>query len=254
MNRITDTVKHLIIINGIFFIAANFLFPWMYDSFALYSFGNPNFHEYQFATHMFMHAKFEDSLMHIVFNMFALYSFGSNLEHFWGSKRFLFFYLVCGLGAGLINNLVNYYFFESGLTTLLENGFNKTEIITILNQGGYDTRWTEFLGQSSLDNFISGYSSKAVGASGAIYGLLVASAMMFPDSEIYLYFIPVPLKAKYFIPGMICVDLFLGLKGQSIFGYGGTGIAHFAHLGGALFGFILMMIWRNNKFNHTRWN
>lgn len=211
MNRITDTVKHLIIINGIFFIAANFLFPWMYNSFALYSFGNPNFHEYQFATHMFMHAKFEDSLMHIVFNMFALYSFGSNLEHFWGSKRFLFFYLVCGLGAGLINNLVNYYYLNDTM-------------------------------------------SSAVGASGAIYGLLVASTMMFPDSEIYLYFIPVPLKAKYFIPGMICVDLFLGLKGQSIFGYGGTGIAHFAHLGGALFGFILMMIWRNNKFNHNRWN
>jgi membrane associated rhomboid family serine protease len=207
MDRITDTVKHLIIVNVLFFLGTQYYGESAYKLLALFSFANTNFHWFQMITHMFMHG----SITHIAFNMYALYSFGSALEHFWGSKRFLFFYLSCGLGAALINNLVNQYFF--------------------------------------LD-----FESSAVGASGAIYGLLVAFGFMFPEAGLAIIFIPIPVKAKYFIPGLIAIDLFLGLRGSSLFGAGGTGIAHFAHIGGALTGFIIMWLWRNSKFNHTRWN
>ncbi len=206
--NITPFVKQLLIINIIFFIGTNYIGKeFAYQMFALFSFESPNFKWYQLLTHMFMHG----NLPHIFFNMYALYSFGSTLEHFWGGKKFLFFYISCGLGAALVNNLVNQYFLHD-------------------------------------------VASVCLGASGAIYGLLVAFGFMFPDAKLGLMFIPVPIKAKYFIMGLITIDLFLGLKGQSIFGTGGTGIAHFAHIGGALTGFIMMWFWKKNQFNNRRWN
>ena len=208
MMNITPFVKQLLIINIIFFIGTNYIGKeFAYQMFALFSFESPNFKWYQLLTHMFMHG----NLPHIFFNMYALYSFGSTLEHFWGGKKFLFFYISCGLGAALVNNLVNQYFLHD-------------------------------------------VASVCLGASGAIYGLLVAFGFMFPDAKLGLMFIPVPIKAKYFIMGLITIDLFLGLKGQSIFGTGGTGIAHFAHIGGALTGFIMMWFWKKNQFNDRRWN
>jgi membrane associated rhomboid family serine protease len=205
--NITPTVKQLLIINVLFFIGSQYLGEMAYNYFALFSFKSPNFNIYQLFTHMFMHG----SISHIAFNMFALYSFGSTLESFWGSKKFLFFYISCGLGAAVINNLVNQYFLHD-------------------------------------------VTSIAVGASGAIYGLLVAFAFMFPSAELAMIFIPVPIKAKYFVPGIIAIDLFLGLKGSSIFGSGGTGVAHFAHIGGALIGFIMMWYWKKNQFDKNRWD
>ena len=98
------------------------------------------------------------------------------------------------------------------------------------------------------------FQTPSVGASGAIYGLLTAFAFMFPNAELALLFIPVPIKAKYFVPGILAIDLFLGFKGSSLFGSGGTGVAHFAHIGGALFGFIMMWYWKKNSFNNNRWD
>ena len=204
MNNITPVVKQLLIINIIFFIGSQILGDRADQLFALFSFANPLFKPYQLITHMFMHG----GVAHILFNMIALVSFGSALEHFWGGKRFLFFYISCGLGAALVNNLVNQYYFH--------------DIV-----------------------------SAAVGASGAVYGLLVAFAFMFPNAELALMFIPVPIKAKYFVPILVGLDLFSGFTGFSIFG---GGIAHFAHVGGAVVGFIMMWFWRNNKFNQNRWN
>ena len=245
MNNMTDTVKQLLILNILFFIGAQFV-PQATDLLALHYFESDKFKLWQPISHMFMHG----SLMHIFFNMFALVSFGSALEHFWGPKKFLFFYFTCGIGAALIHSGINYYHFHDGLNTLVLNGFKETEILNLINEGKFMTSWQAVLAPDTFENMI-GALTPTVGASGAIYGLLVAFAFMFPNAELALLFIPVPIKAKYFVPGIVLLDLFSGVTGYSIFG---GGIAHFAHVGGALFGFIMMWYWKKNQFNQNRWD
>ncbi len=245
MNNMTDTVKQLLILNILFFIGAQFV-PQATDLLALHYFESDKFKLWQPISHMFMHG----GLMHIFFNMFALVSFGSALEHFWGPKKFLFFYFTCGLGAALIHSGINYYHFHDGLNTLVLNGFKETEILNLINEGKFMTSWQAVLAPDTFENMI-GALTPTVGASGAIYGLLVAFAFMFPNAELALMFIPVPIKAKYFVPGIVLLDLFSGVTGYSIFG---GGIAHFAHVGGALFGFIMMWYWKKNQFNQNRWD
>ncbi|MFV8326111.1 rhomboid family intramembrane serine protease [Flavobacterium sp. ZS1P14] len=248
MRNVTETVKQLIIINILFFVGTLALGDPAYKMLSMYFPENPNFQVWQPISHMFMHGGF----MHIFFNMFALYSFGSALESIWGSKKFLFFYISCGLGAALLHTGINYYYYQDGLNALMEQGFSKTEIIAVLNGKGND-QIVGLLNSASFQNFVSAYLGTVVGASGAIYGVIVAFAFMFPNAELALMFIPVPIKAKYFVPGLVLVDLYLGISGKSIFG-GGGGIAHFAHVGGALFGFIIMWYWKKNQFNNNRWN
>ena len=248
--NVTETVKQLLIINILFFVGTLVVGDPAYQMLAMYFPENQNFHAWQPLSHMFMHGGF----MHIFFNMFALYSFGSALEHFWGSQKFLFFYISCGLGAALLHTGINYYYFNDAVNILVENGFKKPEILQLLNEGKVNTRWESILTTSEYQNFISAFAGTVVGASGAIYGIVVAFAFMFPNAELALMFIPVPIKAKYFVPGILAIDLFLGFKGQSIFGAGSTGIAHFAHIGGALTGFIMMWYWKKNQFDSNRWN
>jgi membrane associated rhomboid family serine protease len=250
MMNMTETVKQLIIINVIFFVASYFVGQPAYDILALHYPENPAFKIWQPVTHMFMHG----GIMHIFFNMFALYSFGSLLESIWGSRKFLFFYFSCGLGAALLHMGVNYLIFHHSLDILVSNGLDETTIMQLLADGKFDTKWEEYLNPSQLSVFLGTYLTPAVGASGAIYGTLVAFAFIAPNAELMMMFIPIPIKAKYFVPGLLAVDLFLGLKGESLFGSGGDGVAHFAHLGGALIGFIMMWYWRKNQFNHKRWN
>lgn len=245
MNNMTDTVKQLLILNILFFIGAQFV-PQATDLLALHYFESDKFQLWQPISHMFMHG----DLMHIFFNMFALVSFGSALEHFWGPKKFLFFYFSCGIGAALIHSGINYYHFHDGLNTLVLNGFKETEILNLINEGKFMTSWQAVLSPNTFENMI-GALTPTVGASGAIYGLLVAFAFMFPNAELALLFIPVPIKAKYFVPGIVLLDLFSGVTGYSIFG---GGIAHFAHVGGALFGFLMMWYWKKNQFNQNRWD
>ena len=245
MNNMTDTVKQLLILNILFFIGAQFV-PQATDLLALHYFESDKFKLWQPISHIFMHG----GLMHIFFNMFALVSFGSALEHFWGPKKFLFFYFTCGLGAALIHSGINYYYFHDGLNTLVLNGFKETEILNLINEGKFMTSWQAVLAPDTFENMI-GALTPTVGASGAIYGLLVAFAFMFPNAELALLFIPVPIKTKYFVPGIVLLDLFSGVTGYSIFG---GGIAHFAHVGGALFGFIMMWYWKKNQFNQNRWD
>lgn len=246
MNNMTDTVKQLLIINVLFFIGSYFV-PQANDLLSLHYFESDGFKFWQPISHMFMHG----SLMHIFFNMFALISFGSALEHMWGAKKFLFFYFSCGVGAALIHSGVNYYHFHDGLNVLLSHNIDKGQIIGLLNQGKYDTSWIEFISQSELEKMYSSYLTLAVGASGAIYGLLVAFAFMFPNAELMMMFIPVPVKAKYFVPVIVLLDLFSGVTGFSLFG---GNIAHFAHVGGALIGFVMMWYWKKNQFNQNRWD
>lgn len=249
MMNMTPVVKQLLIINIIFFIGCEVV-PAAQHFFVLFFPENPGFQIWQPITHMFMHG----NLLHIAFNMFALYSFGSMLEHFWGAKKFLFFYISCGLGAALLNFAVNYYYYQEALNILISSGYPKGDILQVISEGKIVIKWKEILTVSQLDNFVNAYGGVVLGASGAIYGLLTAFAFMFPNAELALMFIPVPIKAKYFVPGILAVDLFLGFKGSSLFGSGGTGIAHFAHVGGALTGFLMMWYWKKNQFNNNRWN
>ncbi|MFD0798578.1 rhomboid family intramembrane serine protease [Maribacter chungangensis] len=243
MGRLTDAIKHLLIINVLFFIATQLYGDMMYQWFSLWFPKNENFGLWQILSHMFMHGGF----WHIMFNMYALWAFGSPLEQMWGRNKFFFFYFSAGLGAALIHTGVNYYHFNEGMSELLSTGLVDDQIQNFLRlpRDLVKAQYFEFL------DFYDAYNTPAVGASGAIYGILVAFGMSYPNSELFLMFIPVPVKAKYFIPVLIGLDLFSGVTGYSMFG---QGIAHFAHIGGALFGFLMMWYWKKNQFNDNRWD
>lgn len=247
MGRMTETVKVLLTINIIFFIGAYSMGDQAIGWFALWYFENDNFGIWQVLTHMFMHGSF----MHILFNMYALWAFGSPIEQVLGQKKFIFFYFSAGLGAALIHTLVNFYHVQAGYNALLEAGMDPEGIRQLLETGQYSTGVLNNVSRDMLTEFYTAFNTPAVGASGAIYGILVAFGMMFPNVELFLLFVPVPIKAKYFIPGLIAIDLFSGFTGYSLFG---GGIAHFAHIGGALFGFIMMWYWKKNQFNQNRWD
>ena len=249
MNQITPVVKQLLIVNVILFLAAYFFVPILNVYFPLYYIENPNFKIWQPITHMFMHG----GIMHILFNMFALYSFGSVLEQIWGGKKFVLFYVLCGLGAAVLYAAVHYWQFHSTYDVLLTNGFKTDDILNLISQSSYDNRWLSYVSIEDIRSMSDSYFSRAVGASGAIYGLLIAFAFMFPNAGLALLFIPVPVKAKYFVPAILLYDLLSGLNGSSIFGFGG-GVAHFAHIGGALVGFLLMWFWKKNQFDQFRWD
>ena len=250
--RMTETVKQLLIINIIFFIGSQFVAN-AYPLFSLYYPTNPNFRVWQPLTSMFMHAPMPN-LMHIVFNMFALVSFGSALEHFWGAKKFIFFYISCGLGAALLHTGFNYFEYHQALEVLQNAHVSPTDIANILKDGKYSNSLAEQVPLSTIEQLYFSFNGTSLGASGAIYGLLTAFAFMFPMAELGIMFIPIPIKAKYFVPGLIAVDLFLGFRGNSLFGAGGTGIAHFAHVGGAITGFLMMWYWKKTQFNKNRWD
>lgn len=246
---ITDAVKHLLIINVLMFLGTYLVGnrELFYEWFALFFPQNPLFQPWQVLTHMFMHG----NLTHILFNMFALWMFGTTVEQVFGMRKFIIFYLLCGFGAAIIQVAFLYFQFNTGLETLLDSGFSQTDVIGVLSDGQYDKRWVSVLGDK-FQGFVSAFNSTMVGASGAIMGVLVAFGMLFPESKLMLIFLPIPIKAKYFIPAIIALDLFSGLTGQSIFSPSNT--AYMAHVGGALTGFLLMYFWKKNERDKYRWN
>jgi len=239
MGKSNTAVTVLIVINVIFFGIS--YVPGMRDSMfemlALYFPKNEHFGIWQFVTNMFMHGGFS----HILFNMYALWAFGSPLESMWGKNKFVLFYFVSGIGASIIYTLVNYYQFNSIYNELLGLGVSVDDIQQLLATGNYDTSIFTGISTEKLSTFYNLYIIPAVGASGAIYGVLVAFGISYPNAKLALIFLPVPIAAKYFIPVLIALDLFSGVTGMSIFG---GGIAHFAHVGGAIIGFLLMWYWR----------
>lgn len=245
MGRITDTIKHLLIINGIFFLAVNLLGDEVYDWFALHYFKNPRFEFWQPLTHMFMHG----DTTHILFNMFGLWMFGTPLEQMWGKRKFIFFYLSAGLGAALIQTLVYHYNVMSVSQILIDNGLTKLDIDTFYESGRLNTAIIQSVGEDTLYSGIQSFKAVMVGASGALYGILVGFAMLFPNVQLMLLFPPIPIKAKYLVPLLILFDLFFGFSSYSV-----GPIAHFAHIGGAITGFIMMWYWKKNQFNNKRWN
>lgn len=216
----------------------------MRETLALYFPKHENFRVWQFVTNIFMHGGFA----HILFNMYALWAFGSPLEQMWGHKKFLLFFFLSGIGAAIIYTLVNYFRYNEMYNELVSAGVSEQDIQTLLTSGKYNLEAMRGFTEEKLQDFSMVFNIPVVGASGAIYGVLVAFGMLFPNAKLFLIFLPVPIAAKYFIPALIALDLFSGVTGFSIFG---GGIAHFGHVGGAIIGFLLMWYWRN-KVPRTR--
>ena len=208
---IPPVILNLLIINIILFFGSQVLSRSGIDLdrlLALYYPASDHFRPYQYLSHMFMHG----SITHIFFNMFALWMFGRVLESVWGSKRFLIYYLVTGLGAAALHTLVLW-----------------------LQMGNLATEAQAFINTPSID-------IPTVGASGAVFGVLLAFGMLFPNTRLMLLFPPIPIKAKWFVIGYGVIELFAGVLNQP-----GDNIAHFAHLGGMIFGFLLIKFWNKNQ-------
>jgi len=213
-------IKNLIIINGLVWLAQITIGQDLIsieDLFALHHFSSQFYHPWQFITYMFLHSS--ESFFHILFNMFALWMFGSTLENLWGPGRFLIFYLVCGLGAGI--------------TQALALTYDISQYTALFNAG-----------KISAEELYLMANIPTLGASGAVMGIFAAFAYTFPNSQMIILPIPFPIKAKWALLGLAVLDLMGGVSSQS------TGIAHFAHLGGAAVGILIVMIWNRNNRRH----
>lgn len=223
MNQIPPITKNLLIINVLFFLASIVAQKYGVDLttlLGLHYFMASDFHIYQFVTYMFMHGGFA----HLFFNMFALWMFGCTLERVFGPKRYLIYYMVCGLGAGLIQEVVQYI-----------------EYLTVLSNFDSVNTGISIIPMSEYLNLMT-----TVGASGAVYGILLAFGLLFPNQPMFIFPLPFPIKAKWFVIGYVVIELLLGLQGSD-------GVAHFAHLGGMLFGFLLITYWRK-KYRNGQYN
>lgn len=219
-SALPEITKNLMIINGIMLLAV-VLFPDLYQIVSLYYFSNELFKPWQIVTHMFTHAGF----LHLFFNMFALFMFGGVLERMLGPQRFLAFYLFTGFGGAFLHLMVNVI----QVYMISEDVWLTRELIGSLDVSIMDKR-----------ELMAIYMTPMVGASGAVFGILTAFGVLFPNARLMLLFPPIPVKAKVFIPILIVLELFSGIAGQG-------NIAHFAHLGGALFGFLLLKYWRKSN-------
>lgn len=218
MNNIPTITKNLLIVNVVVFLAT-YLFRTigvdLNNVLGLHFFLAPDFHIYQLFTYMFAHGGFS----HIFFNMFALWMFGCIVERTWGPKKFLTYYIVCGVGAGLFQELAQFYFIASEQLP----HFTLAQTMKVANaNAAFLNLWT------------------TVGASGAVYGILLAFGMLYPEERIFIFPLPVPIKAKWFVMGYAAIELFMAYSST------GDGVAHLAHLGGMVFGFFLIRYWRRH--------
>lgn len=229
LSGLPPVVKNLLVINVICFIGT-LIFPQANRMFGVYYPDSPFFHFWQIITYMFMHA----GLSHIFFNMFALFMFGPILEQMLGSNRFVKYYLLTGFGALALQMAV-----QAGEVYSVTGTFFAADWLRFDMLEGMVYSSRPELGSEGFNKLISIYNTPMVGASGAIYGLLIAFAFLFPNAPLFLLFLPFPVKAKYFIPIIMALELFLGVSR-----IGGTSVAHFAHIGGALFGYLLLKVWK----------
>ena len=227
MYNMPAMTKNLLVINVLAYLATWVLQRSGVDLNALlglHFFMASDFRVYQFLTYMFLHGSFT----HILFNMFALWMFGSVIERVWGPKKFLFYYIVCGVGAGIVQELVQY-------GNYLAQGLAAYEYV---NMGG---------AQISMDSYINLWTT--IGASGAVYGILLAFGMIFPNERLFIIPFPFPIKAKWFVLGYVAIEFFSAL------GSSGDGVAHTAHLGGMLFGYLMIRYWNkhpNGSYDRSR--
>jgi len=235
MSKIPAITKNILIINVLMYVAV-----WVFGSrgidldryLGLHYFMSPDFNVAQLLTYMFMHGSF----MHLACNMFAVWMFGCVLENVWGQKRFLTYYIVCGIGAGLIQELVTGVHFQ-----MIVSGVPQDALSTIYSQGaGLLHKGMNYV-DPTLASINSTLNGSTVGASGAVFAILLGFGMLFPNERIFIFPLPVPIKAKWFVLGYAAVELFLGLANNP-----SDNVAHFAHLGGMLFGYIMIRYWNNH--------
>ena len=229
--NITPITKNIIILNVIIFILA-MLIPQSYQYLAAFFPTSPYFKSWQIITHMFMHGGF----MHIAFNMLTFASFGPVLERFLGEKKFVILYFLSGLGAFALFNLWEYYQLYQDAQPLIVEGLQFSDIL----KGDFEKFPVRLEGNAQ--NIVNILSTPMVGASGAIFGVVAAFSTLFPDAKLSFMFIPYPIKAKYLFPIIVAVSIYLGFSGNM------SGVAHFAHVGGAIVGFLLAKYWNKNKF------
>jgi membrane associated rhomboid family serine protease len=231
-NILPPVVKNLLIINGLFFLATMALSRYGIDLVEMLGLFIPQseyFRPHQLVSYIFMHG----GMNHIFFNMFALWMFGNAIENYWGGKRFLIYYMVTGLGAGFIHLGV----MELQLFSVLKDlSFDQIEMVK--TEGCAVLQAGKNYSDAGLAQLNALLNTPTVGASGSVFGLLLAFGMMFPNAQIYLYFL-FPIKAKYFVIGYGLIELFSGISNRA-----GDNVAHFAHLGGMIFGFILIKFWQ----------
>ncbi len=262
-------VKNLLIVTAIVFLAQT-IFENIYhidlsDYFGLHYYKGELFKPHQFITYIFLHADFR----HILFNMLAVWMFGASLEHYWGSKKFLIFYLLTGLGAALAQYIVFYFESQPIIEAIQNYNLHPSDkaLNELINGSGHFKMWyeeSEFANQFIKDyntisqtnsskallyasEYLDGYQTRyfdkltVIGASGSLFGLLGAYGLIFPNNVINIYFL-IPIKAKYFVILYGVIELFLGLRNSA-----GDNVAHFAHLGGLIVGIIIILIWRRNN-------
>ena len=234
LKNISPVVKNLLLINILFYIA-QWTIPSFTQNLELYPISSEDFKPWQLATHFFMHSPY--SIGHIFFNMFALVIFGSQLERVWGAQRFLGYYISCALGAAVLHLGVNYYRIH-----IIEINLS-LEDLELFRNSAYDAFQK---GMNFKDPVLAQlnllHHTPMLGASGAVFGLLAAFGYLFPNSELMLLFPPIPIKAKYFVIGYAALELYLGVSNNP-----SDNVAHFAHLGGALVGIIIVLYWGKNR-------
>lgn len=248
LSQIPPVTKNLIIINLLVWLAEALVPGFgnrLVSVLGLHMWEAEPFNPAQIFTYMFLHSP--STPLHVLFNMFTLWMFGRILEQVWGARRFLVFYLVCGIGAALVQEAVWslgwMHDYVAGLAPL--NGLTYDSMHAVVTEAvnAGDPRWLDAISQFKA-------SMVTVGASGAVFGLLLGFAFVFPDMPMYLFFIPVPIRAKYMVIGYGVIEFFLGVGGRA------DTVAHFAHLGGMLFGLVMLLWWRHkgtlrgNRFNY----
>jgi len=237
-NNIPPITRNIIIINVVVFILTYFMGNQMIGYLAGFYPFSPFFHSWQIITHMFMHG----SIMHILFNMMTLFSFGPILEQTLGDKKYLLLYFASGLGAFFLFNAWNFVEVQQLSRELEQLGFNVNAYLSGAS--------VEFAGNTSsvlkqkelLESLKAIVATPMVGASGAIFGVVAAFATLYPDAKIGIMFIPVPMKVKYLLPIIVVISIYLGVSGN------GGGIAHLAHVGGALVGWLLALNWKKHLY------
>lgn len=241
-NNIPPITKNIIILNVVVYLVTNlFNSAFLYDILSAYYPLSPKFHSWQIITHMFMHAPWNGGgigITHILFNMLTLWSFGPALEQTIGEKRYLTLYFLSGIGSFLLFNLGGFVTVQTLMNQLNDSGINAQEFLnSILQTGDY-----RLVKNETEMGIYSVYFGQMLGASGAVFGVMAGFATLYPNAKLMFMFIPFPVKAKILLPILVVASVFMGLGGNV------GGVAHFAHVGGAIVGFILAMIWKKDLY------